>query len=215
MLDLSTITSIPRAVYNFKDYQAIFDLNGLSHERRLLTFPAGLSSVTAEAQQQGYHLLSADPYYDLDQHEMSKRVDQVIQALTESESCAELVKQWTENAHIFLSDYNKDKQNYYRWVELPTFPFKDFEFDLLLSTDFIFHRAIKKPEKILMEFCRVASEIRLYPLLNEKDEIPSNLGEVMMLLQKENYGVEVREVPYHGPKKKGAMLRVWAKECLL
>ena len=59
----------------------------------------------------------------------------------------------------------------------------------------------------------MASEVRIFPLIDREGNTSEFLGPVLLQLQKENYGVEVREVNYHLHKAENAMLRVWAQKC--
>lgn len=96
--------------------------------------------------------------------------------------------------------------------QLPHLPYKTHQFDLVLCTDFIFHHALshEKITEIVKELCRVAEEVRIFPLLNHQGKMSDALGPLMLMLQKKNYGVEVRQVPYQSGN---AMLRIWGVEC--
>lgn len=97
--------------------------------------------------------------------------------------------------------------------------FKQFEFDLVLNSYDLFVRQADKPVEFhvqaITEMSRVGKEVRIFPLLNERGEISPLLGPVLLALQQANFGVEVREVPYHAYENGNAMLLVWAKECHL
>lgn len=97
--------------------------------------------------------------------------------------------------------------------------FKDFEFDLVLNLNDLFMRQAHKPTDFhinaIKEMTRVGKEVRIFPLLDDKGEISPLIGPVLLALQNENYGIEVKEVPSHLYEHGNAMLRVWAKECVL
>ena len=92
-------------------------------------------------------------------------------------------------------------------------PFADFEFDFALSSHYLFEGLHEQGAgfylQILRELARVAKEVRIFPLVDRNGQPSPVLGPVLLGLQQEGYGVEVREV-----KDKGhAMLRLWAQQC--
>ncbi|EKD77859.1 MAG: putative cytosolic protein [uncultured bacterium] len=102
-------------------------------------------------------------------------------------------------------------------AQLPRLPYATNQFDLALCTDFIFHHGLPSEDiaSTVKELCRIASEVRLFPLLDNQGKMSNELGPLMLMLQKKNYGVEVREVPDQTGKGRNAMLRIWEQECRL
>ena len=95
-------------------------------------------------------------------------------------------------------------------------PFDDFSFDIAIcpyslftenNTNLDFHL------KVIRELSRVAKEVRIFPLINPQGILSPLLGPVLLGLQQENYGVEVRDVTSPLLQKENAMLRVWAQLC--
>ncbi len=98
-----------------------------------------------------------------------------------------------------------------------TLPFPDFAFDLALCPDYLFideeNQSIDFHLKQILELARVAKEVRIFPL-SDSQGLPSHLlGPVLLGLQQENYGIEVRDVTTFLHPKGSAMLRVWAQQC--
>lgn len=96
-------------------------------------------------------------------------------------------------------------------------PFADFTFDLALCPDYLFsdedHQDVDFHLQQIFELARVAKEVRIFPLSNH-ERLPSPLlGPVLLGLQQENYGIEVRDVNSLSQPKGDAMLRVWAQLC--
>lgn len=100
-------------------------------------------------------------------------------------------------------------------AQLPNLPYGNNAFDLALCTDLIFyhHMSSQKMMSIIQELARIAAEVRIFPLLDAQGKTSEELGPLLLLLQKNNYGVEVRQVPFHTEKGANAMLRVWEHEC--
>lgn len=95
-------------------------------------------------------------------------------------------------------------------------PFTDFTFDLALCPHYLFadedSLRVDRHLQLIFELARVAKEVRIYPLIN--NGLPSKLlGPVLLGLQQENYGVEVRDVTSSLQPNGNAMLRVWAQQC--
>lgn len=155
--------SVINCVYDFSDYQKIYDLTAADLSKSILDCSSAHSHFSVEANQKGFHVQSANPH------------------------------------------------------ELPDFRYKTHEFDLALCTDFIFHHALSQHaiETAVIALCRVASEVRIFPLLDHHGKISKALGPLMLMLQKKNYGVEVREVPYSLLQRGNAMLRIWEQACHL
>lgn len=101
-------------------------------------------------------------------------------------------------------------------ADLPNLPFKDNQFDLALCAYFLFSR--KELSAVfhlaaIKEMCRVAGEARIYPLVDEEGEPSEILPQIMLQLQQENYGLELKEVADEFQKGGNAMLRVWSQAC--
>ena len=96
-------------------------------------------------------------------------------------------------------------------------PYPDFAFDLALCPDYLFsdeeHQTIEFHLKQIIELARVAKEVRIFPLSDSQGVSSPLLGPVLLGLQQENYGIEVRDVTIFLHPKGSAMLRVWAQQC--
>jgi hypothetical protein len=127
-----------------------------------------------------------------------------------------VVDLWGKTEKIFMQDYPAGKaQNRYQPLQLPRLPYATHQFGLTLCTDFMFHHLLSTEEIaiVVKELCRVSEEVRIFPLLDNFGKVSEELGPLMLMLQKKNYGVEVREVPYQTLKGGNAMLRIWQQEC--
>ncbi len=96
-------------------------------------------------------------------------------------------------------------------------PFADFTFDLVLCPDYLFtdeeNQDVDFHLQQIFELARVAKEVRIFPLSNQEGQPSPLLGPVLLGLQQEGYGVEVRDVTSSIRPKGEAMLRVWAQLC--
>lgn len=223
---------VPAWVYSFADYRQIFDLREQDLHKKILDFPGGISSFNAEMQEKGYAVLSGDRLYAMNPQQIIQQADDIYtfneKHLLENkemlqsqkpEAIDSILKTWDSSKQRFLNDFDLGKSTgRYKQMDLPHLPFKDHEFNLALCSDFLFHSKTSvehDPEELIHELCRVAEEVRVFPLMDELGKMPKSLGNILISLQQKNYGVEIREVPYKLQKGGNAMLRIWAKECEL
>lgn len=66
---------------------------------------------------------------------------------------------------------------------------------------------------ILLELMRVASEVRVKPLLDAHGQPSAHLGPILQVLHQKEYGVELREIKTHDKTHKEALLRLWNPSC--
>lgn len=223
---------IPGWVYNLADYRQIFDLSDEDLGKRILDFPGGISSFNAEMADKGYFVVSGDPHYQLDFSAMSELAeDRFLQnekdlsehlnrlKFQDEPHLQAIFQSWQKSKDLFLADYEKGLHAHrYQEMHLPKLPFKDFHFELALCSDLLFHahaRGGLSPLELMAELSRVAVEVRIFPLLDEKNTMSEAIGPLMLEYQKQDFGIEVREVPYEIKQGGNAMLRIWSKHCLV
>ena len=116
----------------------------------------------------------------------------------------------------FLADYDAGKQEgRYQVAELPSLPFPDDAFDMALCSHLLllyshllsldFHLAS------LRELCRVAKEVRVFPLLDMVGNISEHLTALRLALAREGIETVIEEVAYEFQKGGNQMLRVMRK----
>ena len=114
---------------------------------------------------------------------------------------------------FFLEDYEDGRaEGRYLDASLPDLPFADGAFDLALSSHFLllysdqldldFHRAA------VLEMLRVATEARIFPLLDMAGVRSAHLVPLIEALAAEGYVCEVRTVAYEFQKGGNEMLRI-------
>lgn len=213
--------------FNLDDYRQMFDLNDKEIKSSILDYPAGFSSFNTEMHQAGHHVVSADPCYHLSADDMrnhinkqlaglSEHVDEHEHTLTKQRERSSVLVAAKQSADAFYQDYKLGcQQGRYQAVRMPTLPYKDGEFGLVLSSHWLFsdHPDSFYQMQTLREMVRVGQECRIFPVLDVSGQVSPSLGPLMIALQQENYGVEVREVDFALQEHGNAMLRVWATEC--
>lgn len=173
---------------SFDEYVRMFALDELVGEPdlrqvKILGCADGPASFNAEATRRGLHVVSADPLYRLTAGEIRERIaasyDQVIEQTKRNahqfvwdviRSVEELGRLRMQAMQAFLDDFAAGKSaGRYVDAELPSLPFPDQSFDVALCSHFLFLYTEHLPESFhsdaVRELCRVAREVRIFPLL--------------------------------------------------
>ena len=143
---------------------------------------------------------------------MSKNINDYVWSTIGS--LEELEKIRMKAMEMFLGDFAAGKK-VGRYVEasLPALPFKDKGFDLALCSHFLFlyseHISREQHITSMKELCRVADEVRVYPLLSLDNKKSEHLKPVMSALA--DNGIEVSFVPVEYEFQKGATEMLVAK----
>lgn len=216
-----------------EDYREMFDLTEDEMNSRILEFGCGPSAVNALQTKAKHKVVSCDPLFTLDKDTLYSKAslifaDMVEQVLLEQEhfdfskegSLEHLIKYRRLGMESFFADYKKGKeQKRYIGVTDYSLPLDDFSFDFALCSHYLFAGLDEQDAdfhlKVIRELARVAKEVRIFPIIDRYGQSSPLLGPVLLGLQQENFGAEVREVPYHFQKSGNAMLRIWAQECRL
>lgn len=216
------------------EYRDMFNLSATDLKGRILEYGCGASAVNAESHATAAKFVSCDPLFGLDLTMLTKEIEYV---------CAERIKQFKKELQLFdfsrygslehliesrhaginqfLADYEQGKkeERYLMIQDSQPLPFDHAAFDLALCANCLFSeiasQSIEYHLEIIQELARVAKEVRIFPLVDATGTPSPMLGPVLLGLQQQNYGVEVQNVSYHLQPKGHAMLRVWAKQCLI
>ncbi|CDZ77467.1 hypothetical protein BN59_01750 [Legionella massiliensis] len=213
------------------EYQEMFDLSSEDLKGRILEYGCGPSAVNSELTKSGQQIISCDPLFTLDKDTLYSKVslifadmagrvmrDQQKFDFSRYGSAKLLMDERYEGMAKFFADYEEGKkEERYLGVSEYKLPFADFSFDFALSANYLFadldDQDVEFHIQVLKELARVAKEVRIFPLIDRHGQPSPFLGPVLLGLQQQNYGVEVREVPYHLQPTGNAMLRVWAHQC--
>ncbi|KTD38657.1 hypothetical protein Lnau_0467 [Legionella nautarum] len=213
------------------EYQEMFDLSKEDMNARIVEYGCGPSAVNAELTATTKNIISCDPLFNLDKDTLYTKVtlvfaDMVSRVLKDQEkfdfsrygSPQLLVDERQEGIAKFFADYEKGKkEKRYIAVSEYALPFADFSFDLALSSHYLFadldDQDVDFHLQVIKELARIAKEVRIFPLIDRYNQPSPFLGPVLLGLQQDNFGTEVREVAYHLQPSGNAMLRVWAQQC--
>ena len=220
-LELSSIVPWGRS---YAEYCRMFALSERDLEGHILGCGDGPASFNAELSQTGGRVMSVDPIYQFSKAEINSRIQRVYPGMI-----AELARNadsyyWSsfkDPGHLgsvrmsamnrFVDDFDAGLEaGRYVDASLPELPFFDNEFDLGLCSHllFLYSEQIDAAQHIeaLTEMCRVAKEVRVYPLLSLDGRLSQHLPGVLRYFNEREYRAELKPVPYQFQKGASEML---------
>lgn len=220
------LTSVVPWGRSFNEYQAMFSLNESDLKKTILGCGDGPASFNAELTKIGAHVKSVDPVYQFNSQQIRSRIEQVNpEVLSQVSKNAddfiwktianvnELGRLRMEAMENFLNDYEQGKKlGRYIDASLPKLPFQDAEFDLALCSHYLFlySEQVDQTQHVLSinELCRVANEVRVYPLLALDGSQSKHLEPVISQLKEREFDVSLQTVDYQFQKGATQMLVV-------
>jgi hypothetical protein len=211
---------------SFEEYRRMFGLTDAELGSRILGCADGPACFNAEATRRGLAVVSCDPIYRFDVDEIRSRIaatyDEVmLQARQNANayiwdvipSVDELGVVRMAAMSAFLDDYPSGKsEGRYVDAELPNLPFADGSFDLALCSHFLFLYSTQLGEAFhrfaIRELCRVAADVRIFPLLALGPSPSPWLQPVVDELRAEGFSVAIEDVPYEFQRGANQMMRI-------
>lgn len=206
------------------EYELMFALTESDHQKSIIGIGDGPASFNAEMTAAGYQVTSIDPIYQFTGAEIKSRFDACVDGIIEQ--VRNTPDNWIWNYHkspedlranreqaiaLFLADYDRGKsENKYITAELPKLHFTDRQFQLALCSHFIFlysaHLSLEFHIDSIRELCRIAEEVRIFPILTLAQERSPYLDSVRNSLAKEGIASEIIQVPYELQKGGNQMI---------
>lgn len=211
---------------SYQEYVDMFNLTPSDLNKSILSCGDGPASFNSSMNQKGKNVVSIDPVYSLSRTEIEKRIDEtckIVMAQTKKNqdkfvwsgigSVEELFKIRMESMKEFLSDYESGKHvKRYITAELPFLPFESNEFDLSLSSHFLFlyteNLSLEFHLKSIEEMLRVSKEVRIFPLLDMNATTSPYVNPVIVRFSRKGYDVETVRVNYEFQKGGNLMLKI-------
>jgi hypothetical protein len=212
---------------SFDEYVAMFSLSKNDLQKRILGCSDGPASFNAVLTRQGGHVVSADPLYSLSREEVARRVDETFALVLEQtranqhefiwsrfSSVEQLAGTRREAMNTFLADYEQGhKTGRYVEASLPNLPFANRAFDLALCSHFLFlyseHFSEDFHVQSVKELCRVAVEVRIFPLLELGSSQARHLKSVVTAFENDGFTVLIEQVHYEFQKGGNQMLKIY------
>jgi hypothetical protein len=215
---------------SLNEYVSMFALEPQDFRSKILGCGDGPASFNAELSALSGAVVSVDPIYRFTAEEIASRIEQTYGVVLEQtrqnadefvwsqiHSVEELGRVRMSAMRTFLADYPQGKrEGRYIDAELPVLPFPDHSFDLALCSHFLFlysaHFSLDFHLQSLRELCRVADEVRIFPLLELGAARSRHLDGALTQLALEGYRAKATEVPYEFQKGGNEVLIVRSGE---
>ena len=209
---------------SYDEYVSMFGLSEDDLTLRILGCgdgPAAFNSLLTEC---GGSVVSVDPIYAFDAAQIRTRVaeaydivmtqarknqdDYVWEAIPSVEQLGSIRMSAMEN---FLADFDTGKQEgRYIAGELPSLPFDNGQYDIALSSHFLFLYSAQLSAEFhlqaLQEMLRVSREVRVFPLITLDGTPSPYLHLVNGHFDKNGFDVETKRVPYEFQRGGNEML---------
>ena len=214
---------VPRG-RSYDEYVSMFGLSEDDLTLRILGCgdgPAAFNSLLTEC---GGSVVSVDPIYAFDAAQIRTRVaeaydivmtqarknqdDYVWEAIPSVEQLGSIRMSAMENV---LADFDTGKQEgRYIAGELPSLPFDNGQYDIALSSHFLFLYSAQLSAEFhlqaLQEMLRVSREVRVFPLLTLDGTPSPYLHLVNGHFEKNGFDVKIKRVPYEFQRGGNEML---------
>lgn len=210
-----------------KEYELMFGLTAEDLSEGVLDCGGGPASFTAETSAAGYRAVSADPIYTYSGSQIRARfeatADQMIAQVRATPD------DWTWSYHhnpddllanrraaleTFLAGYGRGlRERRYVVGELPSLAFDSGSFGMAVCSHLLFlYSDLLSADfhvRSLRELCRVAAEVRVFPLLTLSRKPSPHLHAVRSALEADGWASEVVRVDYELQREGNQMLRVF------
>jgi hypothetical protein len=214
---------------SFDEYRRMFDLTDADFRLRILGCADGPASFNAEATRCGHRVVSCDPLYRCQVPEIRNRIDATYEQVLEQTrqnrdefvwqaipSLEALGRVRMSAMEAFLEDFEAGRTaQRYLDAELPVLPFSDGAFDLAVCSHFLFLYSDQLGEafhhEAVLELCRVAPEVRIFPVLALGGRPSPFLPSLIRQLRDEGHQATLERVPYEFQRGGNEMMRIRAQ----
>lgn len=212
---------------SYEDYLQMFLLSEADLNKTIIGVADGPASFNAGMKKHGKKMVSVDPIYQFTEKQIRGKIDETFK---------EVILQTTKNQHKFNWDKIKTidelghvrmsamrefcddfeqgkKEGRYLEGSLPSLPFPDQAFDLVLSSHLLFFYSENKDLDFhlasIKELTRIGKEVRIFPLVDVDNNPSKYLPSALDLIKKLGYQHMIRKVPYHFQKNGNEMLTIF------
>jgi hypothetical protein len=210
-----------------REYDLMFNLRDDELSAGVLDCGGGPASFVAELSASGIPAVAIDPLYAFSASQIASRFEAVVEPMLAQIRATP--QDWTWTYHRdpddlcanrraalakFLVDYDQGRrENRYIAAELPSLPFPSGSFKLALSSHllFLYSDLLDRTFHIrsILELCRVAKEVRIFPLLTLARQPSPHLPAVQSTLQDHGWNSEIVRVDYELQRGGNQMFRIF------
>jgi len=212
------------------EYIRMFQLTPTDLHKKILDCGGGPASFNAEMTQLGYSVISCDPLYEFTGSEIRDRIaatyDIILRGVKanldnyiwrEIESPEALGQIRMVAMQDFLNDFEAGLQaKRYHVAALPFLPFADRAFELAVCSHLLFsyseQLSLDFHLAAIQELLRVASEVRIFPLVNIAGERSPHLTRVIAQLESQAFDPRIQRVEYEFQLHGNEMLVIHQRE---
>jgi len=209
---------------SYDEYVSMFDLTAAELGLRILGCADGPAAFNSVLSQRGGHIVSVDPVYVFDEGQIRVRVSETYETVMTQmhknhsdfvwgiiPSVEQLGSLRMSAMEAFLADFELGKlEGRYIDGELPSLPFASGQFDIALSSHFLFlystHLSAEFHLQAVQEMLRVSSEVRVFPLLTLDGSLSPHLPFVTEHFSNQGLDVQIKNVPYEFQRGGNEML---------
>lgn len=209
---------------SYDEYVSMFNLTVADLKLRILGCGDGPAAFNSALSQHGGNIVSIDPVYAFNAEQIRSRISEtyttVMTQMRNNQSdyvwdTISSVKQLgnirISAMEIFLADFEAGKQaGRYISGELPVLPFASQQFDIALSSHFLFlysaHLSAEFHLQAILEMLRVSWEVRIFPLLTLNGATSPYVQFVAEQLVELGFGAEIKQVTYEFQRGGNEML---------
>ncbi len=213
---------------SFDEYRRMFRLTHNDLNRNILGCADGPASFNAGMLGIGRRVVSCDPLYQLTTIQIQQRIDSAFEEILRQThqnldrfvwdsfpSPDELGHYRLDAMRSFLADYDRGKKDgRYVPAQLPNLPFPSGSFDIALCSHFLFlysdNLSLSFHESAVDELCRLAGDVRIFPLLAYNGEQSRYVDPVTEHLRQAGRVVSIEEVPYEFQRGGNMMMKIWS-----
>lgn len=214
---------------SYQEYLSMFQLDlDFLENKKILDCAAGASSFTSWAWKKGFKSTAIDILYINEPDVLKKIFIDDFSTLLQVHSGMDHKVDWgffhnaknmiqdrAHTYHDFIEDYERFRERYLPG-QLPHLPFRDDQFNLALSSHFLFLYDDRLDYHFhldsIREMLRVAEEVRIYPIvcLRGNGERSSFVERIIEDISHEGY-LEIMEVDYRFRKGGNEMMKIEKK----
>lgn len=209
-----------------EEYERMFTLSAKDLRGRILGCADGPAAFNAEATARGTQVVSVDPLYRWSREEIAARIETTSEMVLDETlrrrdsfrwdrlpSVDALARERRGAMDRFLADYEAGRQRQ-RYIDaaLPDLPFPDDAFDLAVCSHFLFlyadHLGREFHESALIELCRVAADVRVFPLLTLAGTTSPLVEPLVEFGRGRGWQMTFERVPYEFQRNGHTMMRI-------
>jgi hypothetical protein len=212
-----------------REYELMFRLSADDLSRGVLDCGGGPASFTAEMSASGYRTISADPIYTYSSEDIRARFDATVESMMDQVRATP--DDWTWSYHrdpdhllanrraaleAFLQDYARGlREGRYVVAELPSLPFETDSFSIAVCSHLLFlYSDLLSADfhvRSVRELCRVAREVRIFPLLTLSRKPSPHVETVRSAIAADGWTSEIVPVDYELQRGGNQLLKIFRK----